>query len=164
MTEELKQETSLPQEALQENPDKIDVSKQPTSIDRFNVGSSILAKALAASKKHGFKPVALSFTDLEFLQHVVNAGISAAVQYSNLTSAILRRDPEIAIKARSLLESSDSLLQNLSDIRVGLIQVLDLGERLVKLNPEAQPTPEEQAEDTKTKNVDDGEELPNEKD
>lgn len=164
MTEELKQETSLPQEVLQENPDKIDVSKQPTSIDRFNVGSSILAKALAASKKHGFKPVALSFTDLEFLQHVVNAGISAAVQYSNLTSAILRRDPEIAIKARSLLESSDSLLQNLSDIRVGLIQVLDLGERLVKLNPEAQPTPEEQAEDTKTKNVDDGEELPNEKD
>ena len=51
------------------------------------------------------------------------------------------------ITIKQLLDSSNDLLKNLSDIRVGLTKAFEMSERLVKLKPEylesaGQPKPE----------------------
>lgn len=113
-------------------PSKEETGTQPNSIDRFNYGSNLLGKALVLSKQNGFASVALSFTDLEFLQQVVNAGISAAAQYSNLTTAILKRDPVVSENLANLLKTTEHLTQQLGFIKMGLKNSLDLSEQLVR--------------------------------
>jgi hypothetical protein len=134
-----KQDAPPTEASPEQEPQVIDVGNQPTSLDRFNYGSNLIAKALALSKKNQFKPVALSFTDLEFLQHVINAGVSAAVQYSNVTAALLKRDPELSNKIQKVLETSNLMIQNLSSMRVDLTHGLELAQQIVKPRP-VEPT------------------------
>lgn len=120
-----------------------EIGPQPTDIDRFNYGSNLIARALALSKKNEFKAVALSFTDLEFLQQVINAGISAVAQYSNLTSTLMRRDLNLTDNLKTLLHNTDHLYDQLGLVKVGLQSSLNLSQQIVRAREDIEPAPAE---------------------
>lgn len=115
-----------------ETPAGEEVNTQPTSVDLLNHGYNLVSRAVALSKGSDFKSVALSFTDLQFLQQALHASLSVSADYINIKSALLRRDPVLTDALTGLLSVSDDLIQQVDSLKLRLEDVVTLSKQLVK--------------------------------